>query len=855
MKVLLITHGRYLAADGVASGNSVRAYFLARGLAEAGIDVVHVYPSGLGAPAEPEPRQGIRVRVYEGEPGLASLIQEEVPDALIVGYWELIEALPQDLDLPIVLDVVAPRILEAMYQEQLDLSSEVRRTLACYRRADRFLAGNQRQASFLLSWLILAGADCLDEAPIDVLPISVEPAAEPLPGGIEDDCLRLVSGGVSWPWRRTEDWFDRLIVALQRHGHGNAELALFSGGYVYAADAAAPPLSEREAAWPEDLVRRYGLLPYEEMQTFLRTRCRIGVELADENPERRHSQSFRAMEFLRNGLPLLCNGYTELAEQVRAYDAGWVVDGMDDLDAAIAEILGKPDAVAAKSRNALRLVEERFHFRKTVVPLVRFLREPQRLNWGEPLIPLDLGSEAAEPVAPPPAQGAEVAEGVAARPGRRLAPVRKAVGAASGLLKTAIRRAAKPLLKGVARGLGRLRRSDAVILVSRSDIRPANHGAAVKIDRTAWGLSHAVSAVYLVSDDRGHYWEVRRGVFRQRRFPRWLARLGPEPERVRRFLIESGIPADDAFLYTPVADWSFMLRTLYLALKSGARLYQAEFPAYGRATVWARDLLGGRALLVEHNVEYQRLADQVDALPRHGYEMLRKVELGWCRRSDAVITVSEADRQRLIEDGIEATRVHVIPHGVDLEQFERAEPLDLHALYRIPRERPVLVYHGIYLYPPNLEAMQVMAREILPRLERQGVRATVLAIGAYPPEESLHPSLVFTGPVESVAPYLKAADLAVVPLQKGGGTRMKILDYFAAGLPVVSTAKGAEGIPIQPGVQAMVVEGQDAFAEAVAALLRDPHARDRLGRAGRTFVEPLDWRAIAARYLELAQVV
>ncbi|NEV62565.1 glycosyltransferase [Thiorhodococcus minor] len=852
MKVLLITHGKYLAADGVASGNSVRAYFLARGLVDAGIEVVHAYPSGLGAPTTPEPRPGIRVLVYDDEAGLASLIQEETPDALIVGYWELIEALPQDLDLPIVLDVVAPRILEAMYQEHLDLSSEVRRALACYRRADRFLVGSQRQASFLLSWLILAGAECLAESPIDVLPISVEPAAEAPPGDIQDDCLRLVSGGVFWPWRRTEDWFDSLIAALQRHGGGQAELALFSGGYVYAADAAAPTLSEREAAWPEQLVKRYGLLPYQEMQTFLRTRCRIGVELADENPERRHSQSFRAMEFLRNGLPLLCNGYTELAEQVRAYDAGWVVDGMDDLDAAVAEILGSPDLVAVKSRNALRLVEARFHYRKTTAPLVRFLREPRKAVWGEPLISLHPGSEATEPVATlPPAQESEaVAGGAEAPSGGRRAP-RQVVAAVSGPLKTAIRQAGKPLLKGLARAAGRLGRSDAVIMVSRSDIRPANHGAAVKIDRTAWGLSHAVSAVYLVSDDRRHYWEVREGVFRQRSFPRWLARLGPEPERVRRFLIESGMPADDAFLYTPVADWSFLLRALYLALKSGARLYQAEFPAYGRATVWARDLLGGRALLVEHNVEYQRLADQVDDLPHHGYEMLRKVELGWCRRSDAVITVSEADRQRLVEDGVDSARVHVIPHGVDLEQFERAEPLDLHARYGIPRERSVLVYHGIYMYPPNLEAMQVMAREILPRLERAGVSATLLAIGAYPPEQSLHPNLVFTGPVESVAPYLKAADLAVVPLQKGGGTRMKILDYFAAGLAVVSTAKGAEGIPIQSGVQAMVVEGQDAFAEAVAALLRDPDARERLGRAARTFVEPLDWRAIAARYLEL----
>ncbi len=403
----------------------------------------------------------------------------------------------------------------------------------------------------------------------------------------------------------------------------------------------------------------------------------------------------------------------------------------------------------------------------------------------------------------------------------------------------------------LVRTLGRIYRTDALILVSRADIRPANHGAAVKIERTAWGLSYAVSAVYLLSDDRGTYHEVRNGIFRPRRYPAWLRRLGPNQARVREALIGAGIPASDAFLYDPVRDWSFIPRALYIALKSGARTYQAEFPAYARASVWARDLLGGRALLVEHNVEYQRLVEQVPNLSAQGRQLLKTVELACCNRSDAVIVVSEADRQRLLSDGVDPERLHVIPHGVDLEQFDRAEPLDLHAIYGIPRERAILVFHGIYLYPPNLEAMQVMATEILPRLERLGVRVTVLALGAHPPEQRLHPQLIFTGPVETVAPYLKAVDLAVVPLQRGGGTRMKILDYFAAGLAVVSTAKGAEGIPIEPGVHACIADDPDAFARTVAGLLADPGRRARLGSAARAFVAPLDWRAIAARYLRL----
>ncbi len=850
MKVLLITHGEQLDAARIASGNSVRAHAIERGLAEAGIQVVHVYPEALGAPSDPGPDPRIGARVYRDRVDLAALIEEESPDVLILGYWELIELLPDTLAQPIVLDVVAPRILEAMYQEHLDLASEVRRTLACYRRADRFLVGNRRQASFLIAWLILAGFDCRGSAPVDILPISVEDAREDPVACRPGERLRLVSGGVSWPWRRTEAWFDSLVDALGRHGNEAAELVLFSGNYVYAAEPQVPDLGPRERAWPETLVKRRGLLPYGEMRDYLRRECHVGVELADENPERWHSQSFRAMEFLCNGLPLICNGYTELAELVRAHDAGWVVERPDELDAVIGAILDRPELVAAKSANALRLVGEHFHYATTIQPLLAFLSEPCKASLGRPLVslnPLAASVEVGSALATAPQPNAAV------EPLGSPTPVLAAsiISSIARVMRLGARSALKPVVKGVARGIGRLGRTSAVILVSRSDIRPANHGAAVKIDRTAWGLSFAVEAVYLLSEDRASYHEVRKGQFRERAFPRWLRAIGPDPARVRAFLIASGIPADDAFLYIPVGDWSFIVRTLYLAIKTGARTYQAEFPAYGRATVWARDLLGGRALLVEHNVEYRRIADQMPGLPRHGYEMLRKVELGWCNRSDAVITVSEADRQRLLDDGVDPRRLHVIPHGVDLDQFARAAPLDLHALFGIPRERAILVYHGIYLYPPNLEAMEVMASEILPRLDSLGVKATLLAIGARPPASALHPHLIFTGPVESVAPYLKGADLAVVPLQKGGGTRMKILDYFAAGLAVVSTEKGAEGIPIESGVHALIVADHDQFARAVAGLLADPARRGRIGAAAQAFVAPLDWRAIAARYLEL----
>ena len=270
--------------------------------------------------------------------------------------------------------------------------------------------------------------------------------------------------------------------------------------------------------------------------------------------------------------------------------------------------------------------------------------------------------------------------------------------------------------------------------------------------------------------------------------------------------------------------------------------------------------------MVEHNVEYQRLRDQSPDMGDHTFRILRDVETGLARQMDAVITVSDPDRDRLVRDGVDYRQVHTIPHGVDLASFDdtpcSSKPCSSRPCSSKPCSsrdhlfpdhggRPILVYHGIYLYPPNMEAMEIMAQEILPRLRARGVNPLVAAIGRNAPENSPDPDIVFTGSVESVAPYLKQADLAVVPLMQGGGTRMKILDYFAAGLPVVSTSKGIEGIPVQNGVHAVVSDDFDAFADHIVTLLADADRSFSMGKAGRGFVESLDWRSIAARYKEL----
>jgi len=812
MKICLVTYGNFLDPSRVMAGNSVRAYYLTRGLIERGVEVVHLHPSFLDRYASSgiSTPPAVKVRSYEDGADLLAQIERERPTAVLVGYWELLENFPEGYRHPLIVDVVAPRILESLFQAERDLSAEAARIVELYRRADLFLAGNERQRHFLIPWLILAGFRCSARAPVAVVPISTELDAPPARDRRSGE-WRFVSGGVSWPWRRIEPYFDPLVASL---GQGPGRLDLFSGGYVYAGEDAPRPEAPR---WPAERVTMRDLLPYGEMQEFLGASCDVGVELAEYNLEREFSQSFRSADFLRHGLPLLCNRYVELAQLIEEYDAGWVVDQPGDVPDVMARIFSSPDQWRAKSDNARRLVQERLHYARTIEPVLAFLAEPQRPERGPRALlgpPTPVGAKTPAPTPRVPLH-------------RRLA-------------------------RAVAAGLRGLlpRRKDAVLVVTRGDVFPANHGAAVKIERTASGISEHVSAVYLATDDRQRYFRFRAGKMEARRYPWFVRLLGPRPAHVRQRVLAAGVPPDDAFLYYARFDWSFVARALYIALRHGVRRYQAEFPAYAKATLLARALLGGVSAIVEHNVEYERLGDQNADLPDASTAWLRKLEIDLCNDVDLVVTVSGADRETLLRDGVAPGKVRVIPHGVDLRAFAGAVRGDVRRRLGLALDCPLLVYHGVYGYPPNLEAIHVLAREILPRLHARGVRPKVLAVGPLPPAETPHPDIVFTGAVPDVAPYLLDADVAVVPLRRGGGTRMKVLDYFAAGLPVVSTAKGVEGLGLRDGEHAVIRDDPDAFAAAVAEVLGSPSRRASLGAAGRRFVEPLDWSKISERYLD-----
>src|SRR6185436_10315413 len=165
-------------------------------------------------------------------------------------------------------------------------------------------------------------------------------------------------------------------------------LKLFSGPH-----AVQSVVAERQAALLDRLaaspcVERPGLVAHAEMlEAYLSATA--AFDLMAPNPEREMAFTTRTVEYLWCGLPVIYNNYAELAEYISAYDAGWTVDpcDRDAIRDAVEEAIDRPELVAARGRNARRLIRERLNWTTAIAPLDRFCRDPRRrMLRAEPLL-------------------------------------------------------------------------------------------------------------------------------------------------------------------------------------------------------------------------------------------------------------------------------------------------------------------------------------------------------------------------------------------------------------------------------------------------------------------------------------
>jgi len=273
------------------------------------------------------------------------------------------------------------------------------------------------------------------------------------------------------------------------------------------------------------------------------------------------------------------------------------------------------------------------------------------------------------------------------------------------------------------------------------------------------------------------------------------------------------------------------------------------------AAVLAPARLDTPSVIFTHNVEAQIFARHLEvarsigmrAIWRNQLRKMRAYEGQTLARFDAVVAVSEEDR-RLFERDYGVRGAHVIPTGVDLDFFGHTAPV---------RDSEV-VFCGSMDWLANQGAMRYFMDEVWPAIVTRVPEATMTVVGRAPPAalvaEARRRGLRwrFTGFVDDVRPIVGGAAVSVVPLQVGGGTRLKVFESMAMGPVVVSTTIGVEGLPVRSGVNCIVADDAKAMADAVVALLADREGRLAMSRAARRFVEEECGHVVAARSFENA---
>ncbi|MBN2389387.1 MAG: glycosyltransferase [Anaerolineae bacterium] len=248
--------------------------------------------------------------------------------------------------------------------------------------------------------------------------------------------------------------------------------------------------------------------------------------------------------------------------------------------------------------------------------------------------------------------------------------------------------------------------------------------------------------------------------------------------------------------------------------------------------------------------------------------VLARYEVGTYDRFDHVVFVTNVDQEEILQRTIHTAQVTEVSRAVSVP---KSVPPSHPTTSVIPicvdtddkplvarRDELLAVTHlGTMFWPPNVEGVLWFAREVFPRVLAQIPEARFVVVGKNPPREVQDLTLQVrnvqvTGYVPDPEPYLAETGVFIVPLRAGGGMRVKIVDAWSWGLPIVSTSIGAEGTEIEKGENILIGDTPEALAEAVVRVLKEPALGERLRMQGRAWVEEhYHWRNVYTMWEKL----
>lgn len=257
-------------------------------------------------------------------------------------------------------------------------------------------------------------------------------------------------------------------------------------------------------------------------------------------------------------------------------------------------------------------------------------------------------------------------------------------------------------------------------------------------------------------------------------------------------------------------------------------------------------------LLFQHNVESEiwrrHYEEAKGSLVTRKYfhsqwKRMQDFEKKCCARFDGVVTVSARDSETLKHEMNVNNILGDVPAGVDSNYFQPAD--------RDQKRPNRIVFTGSMDWMPNDDAVKFFIKEIYPGIKSSVPDVTFTIAGRNPSGALMEmaktdTSIQVTGTVEDIRPYVTESAIMVVPLRIGGGTRIKIFEGMAMGVPIVSTSIGAEGLPVIHGDNIMLADDADSFSREVISLLTNSHIRIKIADTGLAMVrKSYSWEAVS----------